>query len=111
MSLSFRSPLLRTVPRRFGRVRAAPACGATKVRHQQGTSIDIDSPYQLREDDITGYRNSGFVRLPAVFDASTLARYHPTLSLEVANADKTPLEEDSDYQKAFTQVFFCAQPR
>lgn len=26
------------------------------------------------------------------------------MSLEVAKADKTPLEEDSDYQKAFTQV-------
>ena len=26
------------------------------------------------------------------------------MSLEVGKADKAPLEEDSDYQKAFTQV-------
>ena len=54
------------------------------------------------------YRESGFVRLRNVFDSATLAHYTPTVSLEVARADQTPLEEDSDYQKAFTQVLlFC----
>lgn len=96
--------MFHTVPRHLGGARLSQKCGATQVRHQQDTNVDLDSPYQLREDHITEYKNSGFVRLPAVFDASTLARYHPTLSLEVANADKTPLEEDSDYQKAFTQI-------
>ena len=41
-----------------------------------------------------------FVRLPKAFDAATLAHYSPSVSLEVANADKTPLEEDSEYHKA-----------
>ena len=85
-------------------VRPSPACSATVTKHHEQTSVDIHSPYQLRPDQVTNYRNTGFVRLPKVFDATTLAHYHPTLSLEVANADKTPIEEDSDYQKAFTQV-------
>jgi len=32
------------------------------------------------------------------------------MSLEVAKADKAPLEEDSDYQKAFTQVHMASSP-
>lgn len=70
------------------------------------TGRDIQTTYPLSEDDIHSYRDKGFVRLPNVFSASTLNHYRPTMSLEVAKADKTPLEDDSDYQKAFTQVLF-----
>ena len=70
----------------------------------KASNVDIHLPYLLSEESIHKYQASGFVRLQNVFSATTLAHYRPTMSLEVANADKTPLEEDSDYQKAFTQV-------
>ena len=70
------------------------------------SDIDIHSPYQLSAKQKEGYRQTGFVRLPSVFNRTTLAHYTPTMSLEVAKADKTPLESDSDYQKAFTQANF-----
>ncbi|KAL0018441.1 hypothetical protein WJX77_009099 [Trebouxia sp. C0004] len=66
--------------------------------------VRIHSPYPLSDTQVQSYKDSGFVRLPGVFDAQTLAHYTPTMSLEVAKADKAPLEEDSDYQKAFTQI-------
>lgn len=81
-------------------VRKRQTCSATQLRGP----ADIHIPYHLLEDHIQSYRDAGFVRLPHVFDPATLAHYTPTMSLEVAKADKTPLEEDSDYQKAFTQI-------
>ena len=84
--------------------RTPSKCHVTQIDTRQASEVDVHSPYTLQEDQIRCYREAGFVRLPNVFDAGTLAHYTPTMSLEVANADKTPLEEDSDYQKAFTQV-------
>ena len=90
------------------RKRKQPICQGLQTRPLKESNVDIHSPYQLQEEQIKCYRESGFVRLQNVFDNATLAHYTPTVSLEVAHADKTPLEEDSDYQKAFTQVLlFC----
>ena len=92
------------------RTRTLPVCQVLQLQSQKDSTVDIHSPYQLRQKQIRCYRDSGFVRLPNVFDAATLAHYSPSVSLGVANADKTPLEEDSDYQKAFTQVMlFCGR--
>lgn len=82
-------------------------CIATQNEVRKATKVNIHSPYHLQEAQIQSYRDFGFVRLRDVFDAATLAHYTPTMSLEVAKADKTPLEDDSDYQKAFTQVLYC----
>ena len=97
---------LRTVVKSLRNIeqRTPSRCQVTQVDTRQASKVDIHSPYTLQEEQIRCYRDAGFVRLPNVFDAGTLAHYTPTMSLEVANADKTPLEEDSDYQKAFTQV-------
>lgn len=70
------------------------------------SDVDIHLTYQLSADKQEDYRRTGFVRLPSVFNRTTLAHYTPTMSLEAAKADKTPLESDSDYQKAFTQATF-----
>lgn len=86
------------------RTRKQAVCQGLHTQALKEPNIDIHSPYQLQEEQIRCYRDSGFVRLPNVFNHTTLAHYTPAVSLEVANADKTPLEEDSDYQKAFTQV-------
>ena len=92
------------------RTRNPPVCQMAQLQAHTKSQVDIHSPYKLNEEQIRCYQDSGFVRLPNVFNAATLAHYGPTVSLEVAQADKTPLEEDSDYQKAFTQVLLlCAQ--
>ena len=72
--------------------------------------VDIHSPYRLSKHSIESYQRDGFVSLPAVFNEATLSHYKPTMSLEVSKADKTPLEDDSDYQKAFTQVIRPCSP-
>lgn len=90
------------------RTRKRPRCHGLQTQPLKESKVDIHLPYQLQEEQVKRYRESGFVRLRSVFDEATLAHYTPTVSLEVAHADKTPLEEDSDYQKAFTQVLlFC----
>ena len=80
-----------------------------QISEHERKQVDIHSPYPLSDTQVQSYKDSGFVRLPVVFDAQTLAHYTPTMSLEVAKADKAPLEEDSDYQKAFTQVQMAYQ--
>lgn len=75
-----------------------------QTSEHERAQADIHSPYPLSDTQVQSYKDCGFVRLPSVFDAQTLAHYTPTMSLEVAKADRAPLEEDSDYQKAFTQV-------
>lgn len=98
------------LPNNSRRTRNPPVCQVLQLQAQTESKVDIHSPYHLDEKQIRCYQESGFVRLPNVFNAATLAHYGPTVSLEVAHADKTPLEEDSDYQKAFTQVLLpCAQ--
>ncbi len=100
-------PLTRTLLRAatLGPAKASATAHAdTRTR----SNVDIDSAYQLRERDIQSYRSSGFVKLSNVFDDSTLAHYAPTMSLEVKQADKTPLQQDPDYQQAFTQVLMFA---
>lgn len=68
------------------------------------SNVDIDSSFELDKSSIEAYRRNGFVKIPAVFDEPTMAHYGPAMSLEVAEADKTPLQQDPDYQQAFTQV-------
>lgn len=98
------------VPSNSRQMRNPPVCQVLQLQAQTESKVDIHSPHHLNENQIRYYQESGFVRLPNVFNAATLAHYGPTVSLEVAHADKTPLEEDSDYQKAFTQVLLlCAQ--
>lgn len=66
--------------------------------------LDIDSPFELEDRTIDAYRCNGFVKVPKVFDEPTLTHYGSDMSLEVAEADKSPLQKDPDYQQAFTQV-------
>ena len=68
------------------------------------SKVDVDSPFKLEDSSIEAYRRNGFVKIPKVFDEPTLAHFGPAMSLGVAEADKTPLQKDPDYQQAFTQV-------
>ena len=66
--------------------------------------VDIDSAFKLDVGAIQSYRRDGFVKIPKVFDEPTLTHYGLAMSLEVKEADKTPLQQDPDYAQAFTQV-------
>lgn len=66
--------------------------------------VDIDSHFELGDQDIASFRHNSFVKLPGVFNEATLAHYGPDMSLMVKEADKTPLQKDPDYAQAFTQV-------
>ncbi|DBB04453.1 TPA: hypothetical protein ACH3X1_012556 [Trebouxia sp. C0004] len=102
-SLGFGSAISRlSCPRRH-KLRISSRSQMQTSEHEH-IHVRIHSPYPLSDTQVQSYKDSGFVRLPGVFDAQTLAHYTPTMSLEVAKADKAPLEEDSDYQKAFTQI-------
>lgn len=107
------SQVQRNVPDHKHVQRRSRVCSAANIQqHQhiddakqpQCADVDINRPYALSQESINSYQDSGFVKLQNVFSTATLEHYRPTMSLEVAKADKTPLEEDSDYQKAFTQV-------
>lgn len=74
------------------------------------SKVDINMPYKLQDSDMHFYRSTGFVKLKNVFDGETLSHYAPAMSLEVRQADKTPRQQDPDYQQAFTQVTHLSTP-
>ena len=95
------------VPARAVQTPQRPA--SAKIAPTVPTGVDIDSRYNLRGEDIQSYRDNAFVKLRNVFDKPTLDHYASSLSLEVKEADKTPLQKDPDYQQAFTQVLIGQQ--
>jgi len=68
--------------------------------------VGIDDAYPLAPEQRGRFARDGFARLPAVFDAATLARFRPELSAKVAllNTLHRPMEERTTYEKAFLQV-------
>lgn len=67
----------------------------------------LDDPYPLLPDQIEQYRREGFIHLPEVFDAATLAEFEPTLTeLTLAHdPDRGKrLKEKDLYGQAFIQV-------
>lgn len=112
-STYFHSPVclesrLRLVPRFHTSGRACYGASAFATQKAAGSAtlshVDVDSPFKLEDHTIDAYRRNGFVKIPKVFDEPTLTHYISDMSLEVAEADKTPLQKDPDYQQAFTQV-------
>ncbi len=71
------------------------------------TAALIDEPYPLTDAQRTFFRREGFVRLPGVFDAATLAHYRPHIA-RVTHAHNPnrgkSLDERDTYGKAFIQV-------
>ena len=69
-------------------------------------SIDIDTPFALRDDQIAFFREQGYIKLKHVLSAETLAHYGAQitqLTIEL-NTQATPLEARSTYDRAFLQV-------
>jgi hypothetical protein len=67
----------------------------------------LDAPYPLTDAHKTRFREDGFIRLPGVFDAATLAAFDreiTRLTMEHNPVADVPLERRDTYGKAFIQV-------
>jgi ectoine hydroxylase-related dioxygenase (phytanoyl-CoA dioxygenase family) len=67
---------------------------------------ELDEEYHLPPEAVARLRRDGFVKLPGVLSAATIAAYEPeiTRTLFEHNAQTLPLEQRSTYHKAFLQV-------
>ncbi len=67
----------------------------------------LDAPYSLTADQKARFRTDGYVHLPGVFDAATLAAFDreiTRLTMEHNPVADVPLERRDTYGKAFIQV-------
>jgi ectoine hydroxylase-related dioxygenase (phytanoyl-CoA dioxygenase family) len=68
---------------------------------------ELSRPYALGQSAIHQFRENGFIRLPAVLSAETLAHYGPDLDRLVDEGNQLkniPLAERTLYDQAFIQV-------
>ncbi|MEV4177957.1 phytanoyl-CoA dioxygenase family protein [Nonomuraea sp. NPDC049709] len=67
---------------------------------------DLELPYDLDASAVRRFDEDGFVKLPGVLDAKTIAAYEPEITSKVIelNTQHLPLEERDTYGKAFLQV-------
>lgn len=70
------------------------------------THPDLRSGYALDDAARRHFDDNGFVKLPGVLDARTIAAYEPEITSKVIelNTQHLPLEERDTYGKAFLQV-------
>lgn len=71
------------------------------------TASQLDTPYPLDDAAIRRFREDGFIRLPNVLDAETLAEYAPQINRMVDEGNRlkdVPLEKRTLYDQAFVQV-------
>jgi ectoine hydroxylase-related dioxygenase (phytanoyl-CoA dioxygenase family) len=67
----------------------------------------LDEPYPLDEESCQRFREDGFIRLPGVFDAPTLAHFDREITALTLAHDRNagvPMEARDTYGKAFIQV-------
>jgi ectoine hydroxylase-related dioxygenase (phytanoyl-CoA dioxygenase family) len=89
--------------------RVSPVFAAESASgHNRGMAdSELDIPYALDASAIERFRADGFVRLPSVLSAETLAQYAPELDQMVDERNRlkdVPLEKRSLYDQAFLQV-------
>lgn len=68
---------------------------------------DLETPYELSEDQIQQFRRDGFIKLKNFFSPETLAHFTPRISDLTHERDPNkdvPMEKRSTYDKAFIQV-------
>ena len=68
---------------------------------------ELDTPYPLDAATIEEFRRDGFIRLPSVLDAKTLADITPEISRMVDEGNRLkdiPLDQRTLYDQAFIQV-------
>lgn len=68
--------------------------------------MEWDVPYQVDESTTARFEKQGFVKLPGVLDAATIAQYEPEITgrLIDLNTMHLPMDQRTTYQKSFLQV-------
>ena len=68
-----------------------------------GRNLDIDSCYDLKDENIESFRMRGFVKLKDVLSPEVLAHFGAEFTRVVHSSNKQnlPMEERNTYQKAF----------
>jgi ectoine hydroxylase-related dioxygenase (phytanoyl-CoA dioxygenase family) len=71
-----------------------------------GTGAELSTLYELPPDAVDRFDEQGFVHLPGVLSAQTIAAYEPEITGKVIelNTMHLPMEMRSTYDKAFLQV-------
>lgn len=74
--------------------------------NEMTTTLDIDSPYPLTDQQIALFRENGYIKLKNVLSPEVIEHYGSLISSEVQrlNTMHLPLEERDTYSKAFLQV-------
>jgi ectoine hydroxylase-related dioxygenase (phytanoyl-CoA dioxygenase family) len=70
-------------------------------------AADLDAPYPLGDEQKRRFRDDGFIRLPGVFGADTLAHFDREITrvtMENNSLADVPLDRRDTYGKAFIQV-------
>lgn len=69
-------------------------------------SIDLDSPYPLQKEQISAFRERGYLKLKEVLNEATLTHYRDAIAREVERLRETmpPMERRDTYAKAFVQA-------
>jgi ectoine hydroxylase-related dioxygenase (phytanoyl-CoA dioxygenase family) len=68
--------------------------------------LDIDSEYELKEEQITSFRERGFVKLKEVLSPGVIAHFGAEFTevVHAHNKQKTPMKDRNTYQQAFIQI-------
>jgi len=68
--------------------------------------LDIDSHYELSEEQIGSFRERGFIKLKDVLSPEVIAHFGAefTRLVHASNKQTLPMEERNTYQKAFIQI-------
>lgn len=77
-----------------------------RISASTADGVDIDSTYNLDPAAPSALERDGFVRLPGVLNAATIAHYEPEITSKVIelNTMHLPMAERSTYDKAFLQI-------
>jgi len=75
-------------------------------RNISTNNIDLESPYDLSEDQINSFRSNGFIKLKNVLSSEILEYYRQEITSMVfkLSNETRPLEERNTYEKAFLQI-------
>ena len=68
--------------------------------------VDIDSHYELTDEQIASFRSRGFVKLKDVLSPEVLDHFGAefTKLVHANNTQKRPMSERNTYQQAFIQI-------
>jgi ectoine hydroxylase-related dioxygenase (phytanoyl-CoA dioxygenase family) len=67
---------------------------------------ELDAPFHLSADQVSFYRENGYIKLKHVLTAELLGHYRQCISKRVAelSADALPMDQRTTYGKAFLQI-------